>query len=122
MNKKLLSVALLATLMATGCATIVKGRTQQVNLTSSNGQAVDVEVDGQKFQGPGVITLKKDGEEKLLKSTTPGCTENTVINSSVEPAFFGNILIGGLLGSTTDASTGSMWRYQDQVVVNCGAK
>lgn len=120
MSKNLLSITVLASFMATSCATLVKGTTQQVNLSASNGQAVTVEVDGVTFQGPITMLLKKSAKEKVLTSNTPGCEKSTVVPRKVDSAFGGNIFFGGLLGSTTDAETGAMWRYHDQVVVKCG--
>ena len=43
----------------------------------------------------------------------------TAVDKTITPVFFGNIIIGGFLGSTTDAVTGKMWDYEDDVVVTC---
>ena len=60
------------------------------------------------FQKDITIRIKED---KCHQETV------TVVNSHIEPWFWGNILSGGVFGSTTDSSTGAMWKYDETVVV-----
>jgi len=93
-----------------GCATIVAG-TQQTISVSSNVDGADVLLDGLKigttpFAGPvpkskGVLTVQKDG----YKSAT------VALATTIEPIFWGNIIIGGTLGSITDFASGAAYQY-----------
>jgi hypothetical protein len=119
-KKTLLAAVAASVLFTTGCSTILTEDVQSVNVATSNGKPAEVMVDGQSFNAPGVITVKKDGEKtKLLTTATEGCTSSTAMNREVEPTFFVNILSGGAFGSSTDYSTDKMWKYQDNVTVNC---
>ncbi|WP_300424577.1 hypothetical protein [uncultured Thalassolituus sp.] len=119
--KKIFAVATIAAFSTlAGCASIVTDQTTSVNLTTSNGKETQVKIDGQTFTAPGVAVLHKTGTDKILVADSESCQGQTVLPRKLEPAFFGNILTGGLLGSTTDYSTKKMWTYADTALVNCG--
>ena len=111
-----------AALSLSGCASIMTAEQQSINVTVSNGQSAEVTVDDKTITAPGMITVLRDGKDKVVKTKADGCDNVTVIKKSVSPIFFGNIVIGGLLGSTTDNATGKMWDYQESVQVNCATK
>ncbi|MCC5853219.1 MAG: adenosine deaminase [Alkalimonas sp.] len=120
MKKTLSTLVMTAALITSGCATILTDETQQINVGTTTGQKIDVTIDGQTFQAPGVITVKKSKEQnKFLMTNAEGCAERTVLNRSVEPTFFVNILSGGAFGSTTDYATDKMWKYDDSVTISC---
>lgn len=115
---KTVSLAL-AMVLLSGCASVMTSEQQSINVTASNNKPIDVTVDDKSASTPGIVVVLRDGKDKVVRTTSEGCDNTTPIKKSVTPVFFGNIVIGGLLGSTTDASTGKMWDYQDTVVVNC---
>ncbi|HOI83724.1 MAG TPA: hypothetical protein PKW30_05405 [Campylobacterales bacterium] len=118
MNKiALLSVIASGALLFTGCATILDGKTQKINLSSTKSKTV--EIDGQQFSSPGIVTLQRSGEDKIIK--VKDCGDKTILlKKEVNPTFFVNILSGGVFGSTTDYSSDSMWRYdQSNINVDC---
>lgn len=115
---KLLAVCIAAS-SAVGCSTILTDDTQKINVISSSSQKFTVDVDGVKQEAPGIIIVKKENKDKVLKFVSDKCSQDVALNKTVEPAFFGNLLSGGVFGSTTDYATDSMWRYQDSVQVNC---
>ena len=117
-STKLISLAAIA-LLTQGCATILTEKTSSVNLASSNGKPITVLIDGQEFKGPGVITLAKSKEDKIIRTSTEGCASETLLKSEIEPTFFVNVLSGGAFGSTTDYGSEQMWKYKDSVTVNC---
>lgn len=105
----LCAVALVATLGA-GCASIVKGSSQTITV-SSNVDGADVFLDGMKigttpYAGPvaknkGVLMVQKAGYT----------TANVSLSKTIEPIFWGNIITGGTLGSITDFASGSAYQY-----------
>lgn len=117
--KSLITVTAMA--LVVGCATIIGGgSTQVVNFDSNpkgaeiwigqnkNGKVVDLvntgEVTPHSMEIPrknAVIVFKKEGYEDT----------NVVLTQSVNGWFFGNIIIGGLLGSSIDSSTGANMKY-----------
>lgn len=103
-------IVVFATLL-TNCASIVKGTDQLVSI-DSNVRDAEIVVNGAvvgktPFNGKisrssdTIVTLRKDGY--TAKSVT--------LNTEVEPVFWGNIIFGGVLGSTTDLSSGAMYKY-----------
>ncbi len=110
MKIKALSILALA-LLSTHCATIVSGKTQTITI-DSNVKDAEILVNGASvgktpYTGPVIrsksstVTLKKDGY----------ASKTITMNTEIEPMFWGNIIIGGVLGSTTDNSTGAMYKY-----------
>jgi len=103
-------------ILFSGCATILDGKTQTINLTTSKPKTVDI--NGQQYSAPGMITLQKANKDAVLNIKE--CNKTIVLTKSVTPSFFVNILSGGAFGSTTDYSTDAMWKYdQTNVNVDC---
>lgn len=122
--KKIL-VALLVCSMLSGCASVVKGRNKNVNIMTSTGEEVEVNVVSssgmQSIVVPSVVSLKRDNQDITITVKETSClrSSTSITSGKIEPWFFGNILfLGyGLFGSTTDAVTGAMWTYDDNIVV-----
>ena len=94
------------------CSTIVAGRSQEVTF-SSEPKGVEVLVAGKSYgttpitvnlerKKGQVITFQKDGYNSQTRS----------LETTINTYFWGNIILGGFIGSTTDAITGSMHEYK----------
>lgn len=97
-------------LVAAGCATIVAGTTQSMSITS-NVDGAEIYLDGEKigttpFNGP----VKKNGKELRLEMRGYR-TSTVVLSKTLEGMFWGNIIIGGTLGSITDFASGAAYAY-----------
>jgi hypothetical protein len=125
MNKHLLLLA--AALPAvTGCASIVRGGSQEINISSSPDQAtfeiLDNKGNSTPISGvtPGKVTLRKGagyfkGGSYTVKLTKPGYAPSTVnLDSSISGWYLGgNLLVGGLIGYfIVDPVTGAMWKLE----------
>ncbi len=117
--KTVVTLAIAAALALTGCATILNEETQNINVSSSNGQPIKGTIDGVPFTGPGIVTVKRENKDKVLVADTEGCAQQTALNKSVDSKFFINVISGGVFGSTTDYSTEEMWRYDESIVISC---
>jgi hypothetical protein len=119
--KKLAAYALMSSVvLMTGCASILNEKTQQINVSASNGKPFQGTIDGIPFSGPAVVTVQRAKASKIVAVETPGCAKQTLVDNSVDTKFFINVLSGGPLGSSTDYATEKMWKYADNVVVSCG--
>lgn len=116
--KTLIAVALVAA-TTSGCSTILNDETQKINITSSNTTPIVGSVDGKPFTGPGIVEVKRSNSDKLIKVDTADCAKETLLAKQVDSKFFINILSGGAFGSTTDYATEEMWKYEDNVVIQC---
>jgi hypothetical protein len=108
--KRLFSI-LLSVVVISGCATIIKGTSQTVSI-NSNVSGAEVIVNGQRvgttpFTGP---IERKSGTTVTLQKTGYQ-TKTVTMTTEIESVFWGNIIIGGVLGSTTDLTTGAMYYY-----------
>lgn len=105
-----------ASMLFSGCATILDGKTQKINLDSKKEYKVDI--NGQEYTSPGIIELKRSDKDGILKIKE--CEKQMLLKKEVNPTFFVNLLSAGAFGSTTDYSTDAMWKYdQDNVKVSC---
>lgn len=119
--KKIMAAALASSVIAltSGCASILNDDTQQVNIATSNGKVIKVNVEGREVQAPGIITLTRENSNKVITTTAEGCAPQTLAKKEVDNMFWLNILSGGSFGSSTDYASDSMWGYQDRIVVTC---
>ena len=116
------NIALMATVLVSagifsGCATIVSGKTQEVKFISD--KPVEVTVDNQTITTPATVKLRREDSSKIAKVQCDGKTEQVVLQKKVNPWFAGNLLIGGVFGSTTDYASDAMWEYEDTVKIDC---
>ena len=104
-------LALGALVAVSGCSTIVKGKTQTVTI-NSNVRDGEITINGMPIGRTPFTGLIERGSHTSVTVSKEGYLSKTVtLNSDMEPWFWGNIVLGGLLGSTTDASTGAMYKY-----------
>ena len=116
------SILLLSLAVAsTGCATIMKGTTQNVNVSSSPvGATVTIQSSTgvEVFQGatPASTRLPKKREYAVTVSA-PGYEEVRVpITQSLEGWYIGNLLCGGIVGGIVDAVNGAMWHLEPESI------
>ena len=115
----LLSGVISLVLFLGGCATILSGDNQKINITTERSEKCNVVLDGQNIAVPAIIDVERENRDKIL--TVEGCpTEQTLLHKEINAVFFVNILSGGVFGSTTDYASDSMWKYQpENVKVDC---
>jgi len=105
--------------LVSGCATIVKGTTQEVFLDTPGHAGAQCTLHSTSWgtrtmQTPGTIKLDK-ASANVTVSCVKGCYKGAgIIASNVEASTAGNIIAGGVIGLGVDAATGAMNRYTDQ--------
>jgi len=93
------------------CASIVKGTKQSVSI-DSNVQGAEIYFIGAKIGVTPFAGKIKKGQNKQIVIKKDGYVDKTVIlSTSIEPWFWGNIITGGTLGSTTDFASGAAFQY-----------
>ena len=106
MKKIALSAAVALTL--TGCASVITGTDQTMNFNSSPDGAV-VSVAGQVVGKTPVSVQIDKGSNQIVSFQKDGYeTFTTQLTTGLNPWFWGNFIIGGLPGSTTDAASGAI--------------
>ncbi|MDQ7032249.1 MAG: hypothetical protein Q9M37_05980 [Desulfonauticus sp.] len=105
-----------------GCATILSGKTQKIDVSSTGKSGVKFEIDGQIYQTPAIVTIERENKDKIIKVLDSTCTQKQyLLNKKINPLFFVNIFLGeaGVFGSTTDYVTNAMWQYDSNVDIKC---
>ena len=110
---KKIAIILLTSAALSGCASIIKGGSQNIDITTNNGQSVNATIFTKSGIQETTITVK---EGRCNKESV------TTAKSRIQPWFWGNMITGGILGSTTDSLTGAMWQYDNTIVVNVDEK
>ena len=109
-----------------GCATVMKGTTQDIAVeTNPPGATCTVSRNGAQLAvlsaTPGKVQVGRD-KSPLTVSCTKSPESTTPVNQTVESKFngatFGNILAGGVIGVVVDASTGANYTYPELVTVS----
>lgn len=120
MKKIATGMALIASL--SGCASIVSGSSQEIALSAS--PQVPVKCEAHNSRGsydsngePGKILVKRSQSRLNIACEGNGYKGTHSEQAGVEGWFFGNILIGGLVGLIVDPSTGAMFSYDNEITV-----
>ncbi len=111
-NNLMLFVGLVFLAMGPGCASIMHGNSQEMSFQSSP-EEVTVTVGGRVLgKTPLTVRLdKKTGQAAVFSKD--GYTPITMaLTTQLDSWFWGNIVAGGFIGSTTDAINGSVDEYQ----------
>ena len=124
MAKKILLIGsvIAASILFSGCATILGGGNQQTislnSPTPMKGKMIYSDGSGmQHFTTPATLSVERKSKDITIDSKD-GEFDKRTIKSSMNPWFFGNIIFGGLLGSTTDMVGGAAWKYDETVNIN----
>ena len=124
--KKILIFALAITV--SGCASIIDGTSQNINLmpnVSDKVPATVVTSDGeQKVTLPTVIHTDKSKKDIIVNIDENSCYEASTqaVQSSIDPVILGNLITGGVFGSTTDFATGAAWEYDKSAIIHVNKK
>jgi hypothetical protein len=112
----LLAMSLSSAVLFSGCATVMSGETQKVNIRSCSPNQT-VTIGDRVITTPAVITLKRDNKNLLIKSENSD--DQYLLEPKINSVFWANTFSMGSTGSTTDYATGAMWKYDENVNLNC---
>lgn len=123
MKKTIILTTLITTsALFTGCATLLGGGgTQTLNINSNAPVKGTIEyADGggvQYFTAPATLNVERKSKSIIVKSQDNEFAPKTV-PSGINPWFLGNLIFGGLVGSTTDSISGAAWKYDETVSIS----
>lgn len=116
---KLASALVAATVMLSGCATIIKGSRQEVNFASTPSEAEFTILDNKTGQAvhtgvtPQIVTLKRKKSYTVRFEKSGFKTREIPISKGVNGWIFGNVVFGGLIGIIIDSANGSVFALKD---------
>ncbi|MES1926426.1 PEGA domain-containing protein [Salinisphaera sp. T31B1] len=114
---------MLSSLFVAGCATLVADTTQTVSFESEPSGAT-VRINGRAIGTTPVSARLDKADNQLATFELSGYkTVSRELVTKTEPWFFGNLLSGGLFGSTTDLASGAVYEYSpDQYFITLTPK
>jgi hypothetical protein len=100
-----------------GCATIVEGSTQALEIRSQpDGAECALTREGVpigKVTTPGTITVKRSANAIVVTCAKEGFEEaRGVMNAQINSTTYGNVIFGGFIGHAIDNSSGANRRYE----------
>lgn len=104
-------VACVAVSGLTGCASIIDGRSQEITFKSVPDGATVVLNGREMGKTPYTAKIDRKADQSVVFQKEGYRNENVPLATTVNGWFFGNIVLGGLVGSTTDSVTGSIHEY-----------
>ena len=112
----IVSLGIFSCLFASGCATIVKGTTQQIPVASEPTGA-RVSVDGSAAgTTPTAVTLSRKINHIVTIEKEGYQSESVAITKSMSAAVAGNIIAGGFVGWGVDAMTGAQYNLNPSTI------
>ncbi len=119
MKKLMVLVVVLAVSLISGCATIVGGGGHQSVSFNSEPADATVTVSGKVLgKTPITVDISRDKNQSVVFEKEGYKTFTTQLSTTLNGWFWGNIVIGGLIGSTVDSVSGAIHEYSpDQYFV-----
>ena len=104
-------VVLIVPFLQYGCATIIGSSDQEITV-DSNVEGAEVLYNGKAIGVTPLTTTVAKQVDSTLEVKKEGYQPQTInMQTSLTAAFWGNIIFGGLLGSSIDQSTDSAYEY-----------
>jgi hypothetical protein len=104
-------------LLTTSCSSIINGTKQTVTI-DSNVRGADININGTSVGSTPFTGKISRGSSTQVYISKPGyIPKNIILNSDIEPIFWGNIIVGGFLGSSTDYGTGALYKYNPATII-----
>lgn len=102
-------IAAAAAGLTQGCATLIKGSTQSIAV-SSDPRAADILLDGKLVgQTPKTLVLKREANYLITIQKAGFEQQSVAVVRNIGGAVWGNVLAGGLVGWGVDAARGAQY-------------
>ena len=113
---KRLIVTATAVIALSGCASIVKGSSQAINITTPPTMGATCTLSSKEgswqVTSPGSVTVEKSKDDIQARCAKPGWQDaSAVIPSNFQGWTVGNVVAGGVIGLGVDAATGAINEY-----------
>lgn len=115
-------------MLLSGCSTIIEGSTQTVNFSTGMDKQIHAVITSSGGTMPVILpqalAVNKSSNDLVINIKDGNCIlpSTTIVKSHLNPWFWGNIIFGGLIGSTTDSASGAAWEYDNNILVNVALK
>ena len=112
--------------LASGCATVVNGSTQQISVTTDPVAGANCELKNSEgtwqVTTPGTVEVNRARNDLTITCTKDGYpTATTADHSKINFMTFGNVLAGGIVGVMIDSSTNANTEYETPINISLTA-
>lgn len=120
-RRYLLATSLVSVTLLSGCATVIKGTTNDIAVvTDPGGAQCVIEREGKQImtvsETPQTVNLPRDKDPLTVTCIKDGFESNAeIVEASFTGYTVGNILIGGGIGAVVDMATGANSEYPGEV-------
>jgi hypothetical protein len=101
---------LIVAVLASGCATIVTGKYQNVSVTSEPPGAKVIADNGMSITTPGSLKLVRNRNCKLVAEYPGAESQQKELKHTLQGWFWGNILLVSCAGCAADLASGSAYK------------
>jgi len=101
------TIVFLLTMCASGCATVVSGKYQTISVTSDPPGVKVKSSSGPYLITPGSLQLRRNEDHTLVAEYAGSDPQQRELKHKLQGWFWGNILLGGIIGGVVDLSTGA---------------
>ncbi|MEL7023942.1 MAG: PEGA domain-containing protein [Pseudomonadota bacterium] len=116
MKRLSLTVLAAALTLLSGCASIIHGPSQEVEISSNPSNATVTSNGRMLGQTPVTATLARKDEHVIKIELDGYTTYETTLTRTTSGWFWGNIILGGLIGCAIDVVTGSFYKLTPEQV------
>lgn len=114
--RETLAILVSAALALSGCASIMKGSSQSINVATPPTTGALCNLSSKEgswsLTSPGSVMVEKSNEDIQVRCTKAGWQDAVAaIPSSFQGWTVGNIIFGGIIGLGVDAATGAINEY-----------
>jgi len=114
---KIISIAIIASLLSGSCATILNGTSQQIGVTSSPTNAKVFLNDNLQGTTPLVLSIKRKNKTHKVRIELEGFEPYEIfLTRKVSLAVLGNIICGGCIGLVVDLISGGIYRLTPESI------
>jgi hypothetical protein len=115
-------IFMLATSFLTSCASVTTGTNQSISVNTEPEKGATCELHNDKgtwyvSSTPGSVVVHRAYSDLNIVCRKGEKTGNTVVKSTTKGMAFGNILVGGIIGTGVDMSTGAAYDYPTSISV-----
>lgn len=110
-NRSLIAFLIGSVATISSCATIMDGDSQTVTF-NSNPSGAEIFLDGKRLgTTPLTVQIKRERNKMFVAKKEGHDEQQMVLSTHLNSWFWGNIITGGVLGSSTDYASGAAYEY-----------
>lgn len=123
----ILTLSIIPILSLSGCASVLSGTKQNVHVSTGTTYGASCALTNTKGswvikQTPGSVSVARSNTNLAVTCKKGGVNGSNMIASNTNSTVFGNIIVGGLIGTGIDMADGAAYAYPSEITVAMGKR